>query len=299
MSFIDKIRQRLKQYGWIVKPYRYLRYTLIVIIKRVLWDIKFYFYHQRQKEVLPCIVSFTSFPKRIKYVKYTLQSLLMQTKQPQEIILWLAEEQFPNKKLPRSLLKTIERKGGGQIKIKWCEDLRSYKKLLPTLKLYPHLPIITTDDDIYYPKNWLETLWESYLNSPNCISTHHAMEVCFKISSNSWIVTKNSHSSLKYLAVGFSGVLYPPKSLHHDIFDYQKIKQLAPIGDDLYFWAMAILVGTKTIVPKNALNNFQKSISHYESPNLGDLNGLGGQNDIQIQQILNHYPQIKILLEDH
>ena len=78
------------------------------------------------------IVSLTTFPKRIKTVHITIEQLLTQSVKPDKLILWLAEEQFPNKEndLPEDLLRLRE----FGLTIGWCKDLRSYKKLLPTLK---------------------------------------------------------------------------------------------------------------------------------------------------------------------
>ena len=70
------------------------------------------------------IVSFTSFPARIEDIWITIETLLRQSFKPDKIILWLAEEQFPDKKLPESLIKLTER----GLSIEYCEDLRSHKK---------------------------------------------------------------------------------------------------------------------------------------------------------------------------
>jgi hypothetical protein len=72
-----------------------------------------------------------------------------QTYKPDKIILWLAKSQFPNKEndLP---IKVTELVNYG-LSIMWVDkDIKSYKKLIPTLKLYPNDIIITADDDLYY-----------------------------------------------------------------------------------------------------------------------------------------------------
>ena len=68
-------------------------------------------------------------------IHYTLYSLLNQTVKPDEVVLWLAKEQFPNGNddIPPAVLD-LQKNG---LTIKWCEDLRSYKKLIPSLKEYP------------------------------------------------------------------------------------------------------------------------------------------------------------------
>ena len=55
------------------------------------------------------IVSFTSYPARITFVPRVLESLYAQSKKPDMILLWLAEEQFPNREedLPDELIDAI------------------------------------------------------------------------------------------------------------------------------------------------------------------------------------------------
>ncbi|MCE3036368.1 hypothetical protein LW135_00785 [Helicobacter sp. faydin-H20] len=131
-----------------------------------------------------------------------------------------------------------------------------------------------------------------------CINTHLAAKVELHTPVNKWVSTESKAPSLNHLAVGAAGVMYPPNCLHEDILDYEKITKLAPLADDLYFWCMAILKNTQTVVVNNNINYPKKSISHFESPNLGDKNGIGGQNQVQLEKILEHYPQVsKIILK--
>lgn len=123
--------------------------------------------NKKQKPAL--IVSLTSYPERINTVSQAINTLLQQTLKPDKLILWLANEQFPNKELdlPADLLKLKEL----GLEINWCEDLKSYKKLIPSLHLFPDDIIVTADDDLYYQPDWLESLYKSYLKNPDCIHT--------------------------------------------------------------------------------------------------------------------------------
>ncbi len=116
------------------------------------------------------IVSLTSFPARINIVVKTIKTLLTQTLKPDAVILWLAPEQFPNgeKDLPQELLDL--RQYG--LTIDWYKDIRSYKKIIPTLKKYPNAIIITTDDDIYYAPDTVESLYKSYLEHKDEVHAH-------------------------------------------------------------------------------------------------------------------------------
>ena len=121
------------------------------------------------------IVSLTSFPKRINTVSITINTILRQSVKPDKIILWLAKEEFPEgkSKLPEDLLK-LEKFG---LTIDWCENLLSYKKLIPTLRLYPNDIIITADDDIYYEEDWIESLYSKYLQNPEYVYVRRAIRV--------------------------------------------------------------------------------------------------------------------------
>ena len=76
------------------------------------------------------IISLTTYSLRIHNVYIALESLLNQTIKPNRIILWLAEEEFNEANLPISVLRLKER----GVEIRFCEDYKSYKKLIPTLR---------------------------------------------------------------------------------------------------------------------------------------------------------------------
>ena len=69
------------------------------------------------------IVSLTSYPKRMYDIHLCLYSLLVQDFKPDRLILWLANEQFPNGEddIPR---RVLDLKQWG-LEIRWCEDTRS------------------------------------------------------------------------------------------------------------------------------------------------------------------------------
>lgn len=198
------------------------------------------------------IVSLTSFPARIETVNQTIESLLNQTLKADKVILWLASEQFPNKEadLPKQLLDLRE-KG---LTIDWYHDIRSYKKLIPTLKKYPDAVIVTADDDNIYSKQWLEKLYNSYSKHPECIHCHRTTKFYYNNMGFQTIAGGYEYYKIpSYLnkLVGLGGVLYPPHCFYKDILNEDLIKKLAPTNDDQWFWVMASLNGYKTRVVEN------------------------------------------------
>ncbi len=213
----------------------------------------------REKRTPQLIVSLTSFPARIKYVHLAINTLLNQTLKPDRVILWLADSQFLNKEkdLPHDLLKLKDL----GLEIKWCEDLRSYKKLIPALREFPNEIIVTADDDLYYEKNWLEKLYNAYLKNPQNIYVNRACRLKFendkvsKYSQRKGMFLDNSAPSFLNSVFGGSGCLYPPKSLSEEVFS-DKREQITNYSDDHWFWAMAVLAGTKICEVDGVNSNF-------------------------------------------
>lgn len=207
------------------------------------------------------IVSLTSFPDRMYDIKYTLYSLLTQTLKPDMIILWLAEEQFPNKEGDISDEILSLKKYG--LSIKWCEDLKSYKKLIPSLREFPDDIIITADDDMYYYKEWLSDLYSSYKEYPNFIHTFSTNTVVIadnKLDGFSFKDKPPKNAAFGLIICGGYGNLYPPHSLYKDMLNIKLIKELSPYEDDLWIWAMAVMNNTKikTVPAMKSHNNFDK-----------------------------------------
>ncbi len=245
------------------------------------------------------IVSLTSFPARINTVSLTIESLLAQTWKADRIVLWLANSQFPKKEqdLPEALLALRER----GLEIRWCEDLKSFKKLIPALKAFPNDAIVTVDDDLILEPTWLEELVFSYLKSPDCIHTHRAHEISFVSEQElahyaTWRKEiKPEYDSFNNFLTGVGGCLYPPNCLHEDISDVEKFQKLCPHGDDIWFWAMAVLAGTKICVTPTVFR--LKHPEGTQEVGLWKTVNAHGENDKALRRVLAAYPQILPKLE--
>ncbi len=245
------------------------------------------------------VASLTTFPERISTVKETIKTLLLQTCKPDELVLWLANEQFPSgeESLPKDLLALKE----FGLTIKWCKDLRSYKKLVPSLKEYPNDIIITFDDDIYYDKNVIEMLYNSYLKHPNCISTNRANRLKLKngkikvLSVANLYWTRYKDETFKNSVTGCGGVLYPPHCLSDEATDESKFMSIMPTQDDVWFWAMAVLNKTKIRVVASYDMNIQ-TVENTQQYSLSKINnkksGKGLHANDGFTMIAEKYPQI-------
>ena len=232
------------------------------------------------------IISLTSYPARIGTVNQAIESLLNQTLKADKVILWLAPEQFPNKEkdLPQQLLD-LRDKG---LTIDWYHDIKSYKKLIPTLQKYPDAIIVTADDDLLFERNWLSYLYNSYLKEKKVIHCHRITRL-YKIGNqlkildrNLYLNKKNSYcedikkASYFNKLSGGAGTLYPPHSLHKDVLDEKTFMQLSPTSDDIWFYIQAIRNNYRVKVVDNnlyILNYIQGTQDENCLCKINDING--------------------------
>jgi len=267
----------------------------------------------QSKETPQYIVSLTSYGKRLTdTAPYTIATLFNQTIQPNKIVLWVSNEDKKN--IPQIMEKMIE-KG---LEIHFCEDIKSYTKLIPALQKFPDDYIITADDDLYYPQNWFEQLMAEHKRNPKKIICHRAHGI--KVDKNhnlfpywKWdmcieptVYFDNLHQLQSIFPTGVGGILYPPKCFYKDILNKELFMNLAPQADDIWFWAMAILnkeyFGEECpyIVIKNGYSqNLQdvKPEQKQEGNTLWNYNVSEKGNDLQLKAIIEHYPQIKEVLK--
>lgn len=244
------------------------------------------------------IVSLTSFPKRIKYVHLTIKSILRQTLKPNKIILWLTKPEFTKKKknLPKNLLILIK-KG---LTIKFLKkNLKSYKKLIPTLKKYPDNLIITVDDDIIYKKDTIEKLYKNYIKYPKDIHAHRITKFKyksgkFKIIIGGYKYYKNSSFLNKLTGVG--GVLYPPNSFYKDVLREDLFMKLAPTNDDQWFWIQAILnnVRVRVVDKPNLKLHYIKNTQKISLSKTNDNGPKLFWKDFN--RLISYYQKLKLIL---
>lgn len=247
------------------------------------------------------IVSLTSIPSRIDTVHLVIESLMQQSLKADSIVLWLGEDVLPHgelgiSNLPKKLIDIIP-KG---LEIKACKDIKSYKKLIPALQAFNDAIIVTVDDDVLFPSDWLEKLYIAYQKEPDVIHCHQGHRIgigrdkCL-LPYSQWERSDNvcDNASVFILPVGCGGVLYPPQTLHKDVMDFDMATLLCPTGDDIWFKAMSLKNGVKSKVVPNGMKIFDsihgtQDISLCEHNLCEDENGVS-PNDHQIKAVFEYY----------
>ena len=237
------------------------------------------------------IISLTTYPKRIGTVWLAIETLLRQSVKPDEVILWLAQTQFPNgtADLPENLLQ-LQSRG---LTIRFCDDLRSHKKYYFALREYPNDLIVLADDDIFYPRDTVRNLLKMHKQWPNdiCCITAQVMEPDFTTVPSQWrnphLYENLCHSDRIQTFTG-SGTLIPPEALHKDVFDRETLQRLCFHADDLWITFMAHRKGTRITTLKK-WRPFPICIYGTAEGSLYYINGEGMQNDVQWQNLLEYY----------
>lgn len=244
------------------------------------------------------VVSLTSYGRRVSAtVYYSIVSMLMQTMRPNRIILWL-DNNWNDDTVPLKL-KSLCKYG---VEIRFCDDTRSYKKLIPTLALAPNSIIITIDDDVIYNRNLILSLYTNYTKNPKSIYCTQAMypklisDKKFDKYTNWEIVKHSSYNSNKIIfPVGVGAILYPPQSLYSEVSDEKLFLTLCPNADDIWFWIMARLNHTKHTFVHLKRNYYSfDAIYQYLHKNsaLTHSNRLENKNDIQLTKVVSHYSNL-------
>ena len=242
------------------------------------------------------IVSLTSYGVRVNdTLPYTLYSLLQQTRKPNRIVVWLDEVNWREDNLP-PILKTFKALG---VEFFFVEDIRSYKKLIPALKVFPNNVIITVDDDWYYNDHTVEWLLNDYQQSDRrtvfgtwgyCSSSTKNMYDPYNTWRNN-VVDQCDDISL----IGCGGILYPPHIFDDEIFNEEVFMSLSPTADDLWFWAMEKRCGVSVrfcSVHGYGLHTAVNRITVFEPAVEGSLyfiNEINGKNDDQLFRLISHY----------
>lgn len=268
--------------------YEYRRFQLI---EHILYDHKSGVTSQRYTNH-DIIVSLTTYGKRLNDVAFTIESIMQQTMKPNKIILWL-EEGLKEKNLPYALKKQMSR----GLEIGYCKDIRSYKKLIPTLKRYPEAAIITIDDDALYDYDLLEHLIYAYINQPQYI---HAGRV-HRIRIENGIVQpyKKWKHKIEELgphrlnfAVGVGGILYPPGTLDEEVFNEEVFMDICKFADDIWFYTMAVKKGTlvNKVFTRNSRGDDYVSNIKIQDGGLRTINTQGNSlNDSQFHDVFSMY----------
>ena len=246
----------------------------------------------REKRDEIVVASLTSYPARINCVWLVVKSLFLQTYKPDRVILWLAEEQFPTKELPRNL--TIMQNYG--LEIKWVKDIYGHKKYrVPVMEQTSNEVVITFDDDIVYSPTCLERLMAVHKKHPNSLVCERGQTYDDKKECNPgrWKTISDTGVIVPTYSMNPSpggGCLIPFCAFHPDAVKEECFRRLAYKNDDL--WYMFMCAANKTRMIKT--RKYHKIFSLVEGSQIEQMateNVMGNQNNVVMEGLKKAYPE--------
>ena len=250
------------------------------------------------------IVSLTTYPRRIGQIPKVVESLERQSRKADEIVLWLADSQFPGKEsdLPEQLRRLVSEK---RLTIRWCDDLKPHKKYFYAFREYPKDLVVTVDDDLQYSPYMLQSLYASYLRYPKAVSTVRAHLIIVDEQNHilpytRWIQETDACMhlpSMQLLATGGAGVLYPPELFCREFLDETAIRSQCLWADDLWLKAMELVSGVPVVLARSFES--LRYLPNSQEEALCTRNVGENQNDVQLANIIRwtdekYYPGILV-----
>lgn len=236
---------------------------------------------------VPLTVSLTSYPARYATLAPTLKALLRQTVKSDRTVLWLTYGD--EKSLPSEVL-ALQAEG---LTIATTENLRSYTKIIPALVAHPDSAIVTADDDVYYPPDWLEKLVVGYRQSGASVLCHRAHRLRLDAAGQpspygewDWGLRAPDRSGLVF-PTGVLGVFYAPDAFHPDVTRADIFREICASSDDVWLYWMHRLQGHRAA----KVGGFNRILEWPSSQvtNLRQENLAGSGNDQAIAAMIARY----------
>lgn len=244
------------------------------------------------------IVSLTTIPARLDKVWLTTESLLRQKVRPDKIILWLAEDEFEGIEIP----KTLKRQQKRGLEIRYCENLKSYKKFYYTMLEHPNDYVLVVDDDFIYSEQLLKKIMSVSVRYPSSIVCNRAHKI--RKDKNGmlpylrWIGYENRRvreevpSFQNFLTSG-GGTLFPVWLLDKVIFGKDIFMKIAPTADDVWLNFIAWKSKIKIVMTKGVLGymlpvHSSSDTGLYLKNTVRKTENCECENDFQIRNVVEY-----------
>lgn len=195
----------------------------------------------------PITLSLTSYSDRLKTVWYTIESLAQGSVLPARFILWVDEEEFDVENYPE--LKRLQARG---------LEIRHTVNYGPHKKAYPYAletggeenVLVTADDDILYPKDWLRHLYAASVKYPGEFLGYRTHRFTLDEQGNiapyrQWVYgTDNEAFYSNFITTG-AGTIFPKTLLKALKEAGEEFLKKSPKADDIWVNVIALRSGHK------------------------------------------------------
>ena len=245
------------------------------------------------------VVTLTSYGKRVEGCAiYAIYSLMKQTVIPERIVLWLDEKGYNKDNLPDDL-KFLKRFG---LEVRFAHDIGPYTKIIHALKAFPDKHLITIDDDIYYSENFIEEMRDAHKKHPKAIIVGWAKVPLMDKDQRmkpytEWPEYHHTGDNFEYdtktlFPLGWAGVLYPAQTFDEETTNETVFTRLCPKADDIWLYVMGLRCkAEKRLLPHSTISRYHTDLLRQlmTKDRLTATNRFGGENDKQLQAVMEHY----------
>jgi hypothetical protein len=212
--------------------------------------LRLWLMNRRSRAAITCaggpVVSLTTYGKRSRTVYLAIESIGQGRMLPSRIILWLDDRAiFDN--LPATIRRLVQR----GLEVKMCENYGPHKKYYPYLQSLRRfeIPLVTADDDVVYPRDWLKELAQAFEKFPDVVNCYRARIMTISERGfgkyESWRLVASSIPSFCHVATGVGGVLYPPAFLGSLKDAGNGFAVCCLMADDVWLHVQAVRAGYK------------------------------------------------------
>lgn len=193
------------------------------------------------------VVTVTTHGARIRSVHTALESIARGTALPARLILWLDDPAIAAR--PPRAIRRLQRRGLEVITVP--RGMRVHTKYyFYVLSSDSHVAdLVTADDDIVYPPEWLASLQAAAAQHPGSIIAYrsHSMTVTDEgiTAYTSWRPTSSTEPSFRNFGTSVSGQLWPAAFLDYVREQGDAFMATTPNNDDVWLHALAVRSGVR------------------------------------------------------
>ncbi len=226
----------------------------------------------------PVTVSLTSYGARVDAVAYTVESIAWGRVRPRRIVLWLDEvDRIAD---PPPALRRLMARG---LEVLPTDNLGPHKKYYPlVVSTTTDEPFVTADDDVLYPRYWLDRLVRAGREQPGMVNCYRASDVLLGPDGlapyDDWPRCTHTRPGRTVFATGVAGIWYPAAMTAALRAAGDGFRHTAPMADDIWLHHVALRAGVRIRQIHRRPRHFW-AIPGSQAVSLMADNVQGGRND--------------------
>ncbi|WP_299033012.1 hypothetical protein [uncultured Pseudokineococcus sp.] len=195
----------------------------------------------------PVVVSLASFGRRTKTAHLAVESVAAGSARPSRIVVWL-DESDEGAPLPRPLRRLVSR----GLEVRYAPAAWGpHKKYYPLAAERTGVPVITADDDIFYPPTWLADLERATSGFRSADVVAHRVHVLQLEQGRvapyaTWPSCATTEPSLLHFPTGTSGRYIPVALLEELAERGTAFLETCPRADDVWLHAVSVRASVAT-----------------------------------------------------